>query len=266
MYAFEIENVTCGYGDQLVLRDVTLRVPNGAFVGIIGPNGCGKTTLLRAMTGIVPYSCGRAVLEGRALPVMRPHEIARRVAVVAQEMTVDVGFSVEELVLMGRTPHLPWFGSEGAADFEAVERAMEIAEVRNFRSRLVNELSVGERQRVFIAMALAQETRIFLLDEPTMHLDIGHQTAVLSIFRKLNSDGATVVAVLHDLNLAFEYCSHVALLNAGRLVAFGAPAEVITEKTVGDVYGASAMVTRNPLSGRPLLVTAASVDISARRL
>lgn len=257
MDAFILENVTCGYGDRPVLRDVTLGVPAGAFVGVIGPNGSGKTTLLRAMTGIVPCVSGRVLLEGCALSRMTPRQVARRVAVVAQEVTVDVGFTVEEIVLMGRTPHLSWFGSEGAADFAAVERAMEIAEVRAFRERLVNELSVGERQRVFIAMALAQEARIFLLDEPTTHLDIGHQIAVLNIFRRLNSEeGTTIVAVLHDLNLAFEYCSHVALLNEGRLVAFGTPGEVITEVRVKEVYKTPATVTRNPISRKPLLVMA----------
>jgi iron complex transport system ATP-binding protein len=164
---------------------------------------------------------------------------------------------LEELVLMGRTPHLPWLGSEGAADFAAVRRAIEAAGIRGFEERFVNELSVGERQRVFIAMALAQEARIFLLDEPTTHLDIGHQMAVLNIFRMLNSKGATVIAVMHDLNLAFEYCSHAALLNEGRLVAFGPPAEVITEARIGEIYHTTATVTRNPISGRPLLVTAA---------
>jgi iron complex transport system ATP-binding protein len=256
--AFVLENVTCGYGEKPVLRTVTLRVPSGAFAGIIGPNGCGKTTLLRAMTGIVPCAAGRVLLDGQELRRMSAREIACRVAVVAQEITVDTGFLVEELVLMGRTPHVPWFGSERSSDFAAVRRAMEIAEIQHLGPRPVNELSVGERQRVFIAMALAQEAAIFLLDEPTMHLDIGHQTAVLNIFTKLNSEsGATVVAVLHDLNLAFEYCSHVVLLSGGRVAAFGAPAEVITEDRVKQVYGASSMVTRNPISGKPLLVTAA---------
>jgi len=250
-----VENVSAGYGDKPVLHGVAMAAARGEFVGLIGPNGSGKTTLLRVMSGVLRPSDGTVRLKGADLRGIRWRALARTMACLSQEIALDLPFAVREVVLMGRSPHLSQLGGETREDLEVAERCMALADVSQIADRPITEISGGERQRAFIAMCLAQEPEILVLDEPTSHLDIGHQLSVLNLVRKLNRDGGvTVIAVFHDLNLAAEYCDRVLLLNGGRVEAWGAPADVITAAMIGKVYGAKVLTEPNPVSGRPHVV------------
>jgi iron complex transport system ATP-binding protein len=253
-----VENITAGYDQRPVLRDVSLRVAPGEFVGLIGPNGCGKTTLLRVLSGVIPTMAGRVLVADSDVRQINRRKLARIMACLLQDFSIDLSFTVRELVLMGRAPHLPRIGSETPRDFEVAERAMALCDVSHLADRPITEISGGERQRVLIALCLAQEPRVLLLDEPTSHLDIGHQLSVLDLIARLNRQtGVTVIAVLHDLSLAAEYCQRVLVLNAGRTAALGTPAEVLTAEMISTVYGANVLIERNPLSGKPHIVYAA---------
>ena len=257
-----LTNVSAGYGRRHVLQDVTWSVAPGEFVGLIGPNGCGKTTLLRVLSGVLPMTAGEVRVRGTQLREIDRRQLARTMACLLQDLSLDLAFTVREVVLMGRSPHLPRFGSETPRDFQLAQQAMERADVSHLADRLVTELSGGERQRVLIAMCLAQEPQLLLLDEPTSHLDIGHQLSLLDLIAKLNREtGVTIVAVFHDLNLAAEYCRRLLVLERGRVAALGTPEEVLTADTIQRVYGVTVRVQRNPLSGRPHVVLAAGRDV-----
>ena len=222
-----------------VLRGLDLTVEAGELLALLGPNGSGKTTLLRAIAGTLPRDAGRVALFGRDLAEWPRVALARRVAVLPQSLTLPDGFRVAELVEMGRAPHATrWFGSS-AEDAAAVERALTDADALELAERYADELSGGERQRVLVAMALAQEPEPLLLDEPTLHLDIAHQAALLaSVARLQERRGLTVIAVLHDLNLASAHAPRVAVLGGGRIAADGAPASVLQPALVRDLFGA----------------------------
>ena len=254
-----LRNISAGYGRNLVLQNVEAHVAAGEFVGLIGPNGSGKTTLLRVISGVLPARQGEVWLRGRKLQEMDRRDIAKRVAHLLQDCALGLAFSVREVVAMGRSPHLPRFGRETQRNLAIVERAMDLANVSHIADRPITEISGGERQRAFIAMCLAQEPEVFLLDEPTSHLDLGHQLSILNLIRTLNRQTRmTVVAVFHDLNLAAEYCDRLVLLNQGRVVAAGTPADVLTSEMILNVYGVSVLIQRNPASDGPHIVLAAS--------
>lgn len=250
-----VERITCGYGPRPVLADFSLAVARGEFLAVVGPNGSGKSTLVRAFSRALRPVAGRVLLEGRDLYRMRSREIAREVAVVGQETAIEFDFTVEEIVLMGRLPHLSPFGGETEADHAAVRWAMETTDTYALKDRPVTGLSGGERQRVLVARALAQEPRLLILDEPTAHLDIAHQVELLDLVRRLNRECTlTVVAVLHDLNLASQYASRLVMIKGGRCVADGAPPGVVTEQNVWDVYGSRVRVTVHPEEGSPHVI------------
>jgi len=258
-----IEDVDAGYGDQPVLQNVTLRVARGEFVGLIGPNGCGKTTLLRVLSGVLAPSRGQVRLQGANLRDIGRRQLARTMACLLQRFSLDLPFTVREVVLMGRSPHLPRIGGETRRDFELVQRAMGLTDVSCLADRSITEISGGERQRVLIAMCLAQEPDVLLLDEPTSHLDIRHQVSILDLITRLNRQtGLTVVAVLHDLNLAAEYCRRLAVLDRGRLQALGPPEDVLTTEMIFRVYGVNVLAQRNPISDKPLVVISAGMNHS----
>lgn len=258
---FSVEDVIAGYDGRPVLRNVQLSVAPGEFLGLIGPNGCGKSTLLRVLSGVLPVMSGRVFVEGSNVSEIGRRKLARIIACLLQDLSLDLAFTVEEVVLMGRSPHLPRIGSETKRDFEVARHVMDLCDVSHLAQRPVTETSGGERQRVFIAMCLAQEPRVLLLDEPTAHLDIGHQLSVLDLLAKLNRQtGMTVIAVLHDLNLAAEYCQRLLVLNDGRIAALGTPREVLTLEMVSKVYGATVLVERNPLSGKPHVILSAGAS------
>jgi iron complex transport system ATP-binding protein len=261
-----VEDVSAGYASRPVLRNVTLRVARGDFVGLIGPNGCGKTTLLRVISGVLPPSAGRVRLRGSDLRKIGSRKLARAMACLPQHFSLDLAFTVRELVLMGRSPHLPRIGGETRRDFEIVQSAMDLAALSHLADRLITEISGGERQRVLIAMCLAQEPEVLLLDEPASHLDIAHQLSVLDLIAKLNRQtGMTVVAVFHDLNLAAEYCQRLLVLNEGRVEALGRPQDVLTAEMILRVYKARVSIQPNPLSHKPHLVLTAAVNHGSRQ-
>jgi iron complex transport system ATP-binding protein len=242
MSAIALDGVTVRLGGRPVVREVTAQVECGEWVALIGPNGAGKTTLLRAIAGLLPYE-GLVSLFERPAADLERRERARLLAVVPQEPQTPPWLTVAEYALMGRTPHLGPLAREGAADRDAAARALDRLGLEPFAERALGTLSGGERQRVVVARALAQEAPIVLLDEPTAALDIGHQQQALELLDALRSaDGLTLVAAMHDLTLAAQYADRVLLLAEGRIVADGAPADVLTESALAEHYGASVRV------------------------
>jgi iron complex transport system ATP-binding protein len=246
----EVRDLSAGYGPVVALRDVFFRLDRGDMVAVVGPNGSGKSTLLRVLAGVLRPTAGTVRLDGRDLDRYERREVARRIAVVPQETALEFPFSVTEVVLMGRAPHLGRFGFPGPRDLAIAHEAMRRTGVDALARRSLTELSGGERQRVVIARALAQEPDVLLLDEPTAHLDIRHQVEINDLLAELNHDrGLAIVAVLHDLNLAAMYYRAVAVLADGRIHSLGAPADVLTHATVHAVYGTEAYVARNAVTG-----------------
>ncbi len=238
-----------------VLRGVDLFVARGEFVALFGPNGAGKSTLLRILAGELPRFTGAVELEGRPIRGYARRELARTVATVPQETLATFGYTVGELTLMGRAPHLGRFALEGEADVAAARRALEALELWELRDRPIGEVSGGERQRAAIARALAQEAPILLLDEPTAFLDVRHQVGVYRLLRDLQrSRGLTVLAVSHDVNLAAQYAARVALLKDGTVRAQGPPDEALKPDTLREVFESEVDVARHPRTGRPILL------------
>jgi iron complex transport system ATP-binding protein len=238
----------------IALRDASLSLSAGEVVGLVGPNGSGKTTLIRVVTGVVRPDSGRITIGARDTKRMRQIELARQIAVVPQEPVLPPAFNALACVLMGRTPHLRLLQNEGASDLEAARRAMLATDTWSLADRLLGELSGGERQRVVVARALAQETPILLLDEPTAHLDLGHQAAVLGLMRRFARDeGKAVLAVVHDLTLAARYCDRLVMLRNGSVIATGMPSDVLTTARLREVYGINVEVFPHPKTGRPVV-------------
>ena len=236
-------------GDRRVLDGVSLCADAGEVVGLVGPNGAGKTTLLQACTGAATAVSGTVRLGGDDAAGLSARETARRVASVPQEPSLDFEFPVREAVAMGRTAHVSRFGRRGPEDHDAVERAMERASVGAFADRSVTAISGGERARVLLARALAQDAPLFLLDEPTANLDIDHQVRTLSLVRDLAAEGRAVVAAIHDLDLAARFCDRLVLLADGRVRAAGRPEAVLTPDALADAFGVDARVSRDPATG-----------------
>jgi iron complex transport system ATP-binding protein len=235
----ELRGVSVELGGRAVVDDVTASIGGGEWLALIGPNGAGKTTLLRAIARLVPFA-GEIALDGRPMADLGRSELARLVAVVPQEPATPSWMTVAEYVLLGRTPHLGPLAKEGTRDREAAARALSRLDLLSFAARRLGTLSGGEKQRVVVARALAQEAPIVLLDEPTAALDIGHQQQALELLDGLRVEsGLTLVAAMHDLTLAAQYADRMLLLDAGRIVADGPPGEVLTEALIASHYGAS---------------------------
>jgi iron complex transport system ATP-binding protein len=246
----ELERVTTGYGDRAAVREVSLRIDRGEMVGIIGPNGSGKSTLLRLLSGVLRAWSGNIAIAGKPIAAYTPRQLGQRVGVVPQETHIDFPFTVMEVVLFGRTPHLGAFSFESARDLAVARQAMERTAVGHLAARRITELSGGERQRVIVARALAQEPSILVLDEPSAFLDLRHQVEVYDLLSDLRAEGLTIVTVLHDLNLAGLYCDRVVLLADGRVFCVGEPATVLTYPTLTQVYGTEVYVAMNDITGR----------------
>jgi cobalamin transport system ATP-binding protein len=250
----DAQEIEFAYNGRAVLYGVNLALRAGDLVALLGPNGSGKTTLLKILCGILPPRVGRVTLDERQLSALRRRDIAQRIALVPQELTVPFAFTVREVVSLGRTPHIRLLLGEMRRDRDAVERALELTATRALDERYFADLSGGERQRVVIAMALAQVLSdpkglapVLLLDEPTVHLDINHQIEVLELIEKLNRDnGLTVLATMHDLNLAALYFGRLVLLNEGRIVTQGTAREVLSKERVENVFGTPVMVEMHP--------------------
>ena len=246
------EHVTFGYraGAPRVVDDVSLAIAAGSMVGILGPNGSGKTTLLKMLSGTLTPSTGQVVFGGRPLAGWPRRDVARRIAMVPQETHAPFDFTVLDIVLMGRFPHLGTFALEGPADLAIAQQALASTGMSAFEGRPFATLSGGEKQRVVIASALAQSPELLLLDEPTASLDLGHQLDVQLLLTKLNRDsGVTMVLSTHDLNLAAALCRELILLRAGRVIAQGPTEDVLTPEAVRALYGVDADVARHPIGG-----------------
>ncbi len=244
----ELRDVTFGYRREPVVRDVGFAVPPGGFVGVIGPNGSGKSTLIKLMSGVIRPWRGEVRVAGDDAARLPRAELARRVAVVPQETDLPFPYTVLEMVLFGRTPHLSGFAFEGDSDLAVARAALERTGTLDLAERAVTELSGGERQRVVLARALAQEPRVLLLDEPSAFLDIRHEVEMYDLLRELQREGLTVVSVLHDLNLAALYCDSIVLLAEGRVFCEGTPAEVMTYANLTEVYQTEVYVTMNEIT------------------
>ncbi|MEW1629442.1 ABC transporter ATP-binding protein [Streptomyces sp. NPDC089173] len=254
-HTLQARDVRLGYGDREIVTGLSVTVPPGRITVIVGPNACGKSTLLRAMARLLAPSAGAVLLNGRSIQEMPTKEVAAVLGILPQSPTAPEGITVSDLVGRGRYPHQGWFRRWGAEDDEAVAQALLSTDVLELADRPVDELSGGQRQRVWIAMALAQRTDILLLDEPTTYLDASHQLDVLDLLTDLNRErGVTMVAVLHDLNLACRYADHMIAMKDGRILAEGRPVDIVTEALVGEVFGMRCSVIADPASATPMVV------------
>jgi iron complex transport system ATP-binding protein len=243
----ELRDVTVEYRGRAVVRGVDLDIAAGERVALIGPNGAGKSTLLRVLTGLVRPAAGRASLGGVAIERLDRGAIARRLAVVPQQATLPFATRVEEVVALGRLPHEDPFRGARPADRAAIAAAIERVGVGHLLGRDARELSLGERQLVLLALAVAQAAPVLVLDEPTVHLDLRHQVGTMELLVDLNvRDGTTILAVLHDLGLAAIFFPRLVLIDAGRIVADGTPAEVLTPGRIRDVFGVDPSIVRLP--------------------
>ncbi|OAN32763.1 iron-dicitrate transporter ATP-binding subunit [Plantibacter sp. H53] len=244
-----------GYDQRTIIHELDIAIPDDSFTVIVGPNACGKSTLLRALARLLKPTQGHVVLDGQEITRYPSKEVAKRIGLLPQTSIAPDGISVIDLVSRGRYPHQSILRRWSAADEAAVLAAMEATNVTELSGRLVDELSGGQRQRVWVAMALAQETPLLLLDEPTTFLDITHQVELLDLFTRLNQEGGrTLVAVLHDLNQAARYATHLIAMRDGHVVAQGAPADIVTAELVEEVFGLRCRIINDPESHTPLVI------------
>lgn len=251
----EAVGVSFGYDNGRVLADLNLRIDAGEMVAVAGPNGSGKTTLLRVLSGTLRPQQGEVRLDDEPVHRLSRLAVARRVAVLSQDTSVPFAFTAQQIVMMGRIPYLRPLIGESSHDYAVARQSMAATGTDHLSNRIFNELSGGERQRVLIAMALAQQPRLLLLDEPTVHLDISHQIEVLELVRHLNRErGLSVIAVMHDLNLAALYFDRVVLMENGRIVASGSPSDVLVPELVQRVFHTTVQVVPHPTASVPHLV------------
>jgi iron complex transport system ATP-binding protein len=253
----QARQVTLAYDRNVVARDLTVAIPEGGFTAIVGPNACGKSTLLRALVRMLKPRAGSVVLDGAEISSLPTKQVARRLGLLPQSSTAPDGITVVDLVARGRHPYQRLLRQWSREDEQVVMGAMAQTGVEDLAERLVDELSGGQRQRVWLAMALAQSTPLLLLDEPTTFLDIAHQVEVLDLCAQLHREGRTLVAVLHDLNSACRYATHLVAMREGAVIAQGAPAEIVTAELVEEVFGLRCLVVPCPASGAPMVVAAA---------
>ncbi len=255
MIKLEIQNVTLAYGHKVVVKDITFQMMPGEMVGLIGPNGSGKSTIIKAISRIILPSSGQIFLDGKDISQISRRDLARLLGVVPQMPLLPSTFTAFEIVLMGRNPHLGFLQYEGPKDMAITWQAMERTSTQHLAEQRIGELSGGEIQTIVIARVLAQETETILLDEPTANLDINHQVEILDLIKSLCRENNTaVLAALHDLNLASQYCDKLILINNGRVHAQGTPKEVINSRNIKEVYGAESCVYAHPVNGLPAVL------------
>ena len=258
MIKLELQSVGVAYGRNVVVKDLTFQVMPGEMVGLIGPNGCGKSTIIKAISRVIPLQSGKILLDGKDVFKIPRGDLARLLGVVPQMSILPSAFTAFEVVLMGRNPHLGLLQYEGARDLAITWRAMEMTATHTLAERKVGELSGGEIQRIVIARVLTQEPKSILLDEPTANLDIRHQVEILDLIKNLClENNLTVVIALHDLNLAAQYCDRLVLINNGQVHAQGTPEEVINSQNIKEVYGADGCVYTHPVNGLPAVLVKA---------
>lgn len=248
------ENITIKYNDRIISENLSVKIPHGSFTAIVGPNACGKSTLLRTLSKLIKPSKGEVLLDGKQIAAYKSKEVARKLGLLPQSSTAPEGITVANLIAHGRFPHQSLMRQWNDDDEKAVLDAMELTNTSELSHRFVDELSGGQRQRVWVAMVLAQQTPLLLLDEPTTYLDIAHQIELLELFTDLNEQGNTIVAVLHDLNHAARYATHIIAMKEGRIIAQGNPKEVVTAQLVEEVFGLKCIVIKDPVSHTPLVI------------
>ena len=255
MSLLEISSLASGYVTKEVLNGISLKIGMPQFTGIIGANGCGKTTLLKNISGYFRPWGGWVKVAGKNVREMSIRERARTIGYVPQDIPYDFAFNCYDLVMMGRTPYLKRFQRESSLDREIVRDCMELTHTWSLKDRIATELSGGERQRVYIARALAQKPKILLLDEPVSHLDIKYQVEILNLLKELSSTrGILVLAVLHDINLASQFCEEIIIMKEGTILSRGKPAEVITSRNIGDAFSIDVEIFNNPYNQTPCVV------------
>jgi len=254
-HSLTAEGLGLGYGDRTVVEGLDLPIPPGKITVVVGANACGKSTILKAMSRLLPVRSGSVLLDGKNIHAMSTKEVARTLGLLPQSPIAPEGIAVADLVGRGRHPHQGMLSRWTSDDDLAVARALQVTGTADLADRSVDELSGGQRQRVWIAMVLAQQTELLLLDEPTTFLDVTHQIEVLDLLTDLNHDfGTTIVMVLHDLNLAARYADHLVAIKDGGLYAAGDPTEVLTQTCVRDVFGLDNLVVPDPTNGKPLVL------------
>jgi len=255
MSAIQTDSLTLSYGKQIIINELNLSIPNGQITVFIGSNGCGKSTLLKSLARLLKPEHGSILLEGKAIAKLPTKEVAKKLAILPQSPEAPEGLTVLQLVKQGRYPYQSWLKQWSEKDEEAVIRALEKTRMLDLKDRTVDSLSGGQRQRAWIAMTLAQDTNIILLDEPTTYLDMTHQIEILDLLFELNElEKRTIVMVLHDLNLACRYAHHIVALKNQKIYAQGKPEEVINCHLVKDVFDMDCKVTKDPLFGTPLCI------------
>ncbi|MET9213010.1 MULTISPECIES: ABC transporter ATP-binding protein [unclassified Nocardia] len=249
------DGVSLGYGERVIVDELSLDIAPGVVTTVIGPNGCGKSTLLKSLGRLLRPRDGQVVLDGKAISTMKTKDVARVIGMLPQTPVAPEGLTVADLVARGRHPHQSWLRQWSADDETEVAAALAQTGIADLAERTLDELSGGQRQRAWISMALAQGTDILLLDEPTTYLDLAHSLEVLDLVDRLHAEyGRTVVMVLHDLNLAIRYSDELVVMSAGRIVARGKPADIVTAELLAEVFGLEATVLTDPVSGRPMIV------------
>ena len=250
------EDLYIGYGDQLIVKDLSITIPSKKITTIIGSNGCGKSTLLKAMTRIIPHQSGAVLLDGEDIAKENTKTLAKKMAILPQTPESAGGLTVGELVSYGRFPYQTGFGRLTKKDMEVIDWALEVTGTADFKYRPISSLSGGQRQRVWIAMTLAQETEIIFLDEPTTYLDMAHQLEVLELLQKLNEAyNRTIIMVLHDLNQAARFADYIIALKNGEIVKAGACEEIINPEVLREVFQIDAVIGRDPRTNKPMCIT-----------
>jgi iron complex transport system ATP-binding protein len=256
MVRLSTDNLSIGYGERLIVKSLSIQIPDRKITTIIGPNGCGKSTLLKAITRIISHQSGSILLDGNDISKVNTKILAKQMAILPQTPESASGLTVGELVSYGRFPYQKGFGRLTKKDYEVIDWALEVTGTIDFKFRPVDALSGGQRQRVWIAMALAQETDIIFLDEPTTYLDMAHQLEVLELLQKLNLEQErTIVMVLHDLNQAARFADHIIALKDGEIVKAGNCEEVISHKVLKKVFNIDAVIGHDPRTKKPMCVT-----------
>lgn len=256
MFRLQTENINIGYGEHLIVKDLSVEIPDKKITTIIGSNGCGKSTLLKAITRIIAHESGTVILDGEDISKQDTKKLAKKMAILPQTPESTNGLTVGELVSYGRFPYQSGFGRLKKRDYEMIEWALEVTGTIEYRFRPVDALSGGQRQRVWIAMALAQETEIIFLDEPTTYLDMAHQLEVLELLQKLNEEQErTIVMVLHDLNQAARFADYIIALKDGQIVQSGNCESVITHNVLKEVFHIDAEIGEDPRTGKPMCIT-----------
>lgn len=249
----EARDLSMGYGSLSIIDNLQLNVPSGKVTAIVGPNGCGKSTLLAGLARLHKLTTGCVLLNGKAIASMPSKEVARQLALLPQDASAPDGLTVNELVRFGRQPHQGLLSQWSEKDQAVVEAALAAADLMAFAERPLEAMSGGQRQRAWIAMAIAQDTPLLMLDEPTSALDLGHQIEVFELIRQLSLAGKTIVMVVHDLSSACRYADHLVAMNKGQIIAEGPPSEIVTPELVERLYGVQCTLLKDPHSGTPLI-------------